>query len=242
MAAVFGALELVARAGLVSERTLPAGTTMLKALGEQLATSAFWSSVADTLEGWAVGLAIAAGVAIPLAILIGSSAHLDRALRAVIEFLRPTPSVALIPLAVLLFGVGTGSKIFLVAWAAAWPLLVQTLYGIRDIDPVATDTARVFGLGWRARLLRITLPGAVPYITTGLRISSAVALILAVTAELVIGSAGVGREINEARANGATDVMYALIVATGFIGLAVSGLTLALERRALRWHPSYSAH
>ena len=137
-----------------------------------------------------------------------------------IEFLRPIPSVALIPLAVLIYGQGLESKVFLVAFASFWPLLIQTIYGVQDVDPVATDTARSFGLGRLERMWRITVPSAVPYIATGIRISSAVALILAVTAELVIGAAGLGREINVARSGGNLDAMYALIVATGLLGWA----------------------
>ena len=122
--------------------------------------------------------------------MIGSSRLLYRALRGVIEFLRPIPSVALIPLAILIYGTGLQSKVFLAAFASFWQLLVATLYGVQDVDPVATDTARSFGLGRIQRLFRVTLPSAVPYIATGIRIASAVSLILTVTAELVIGSAG----------------------------------------------------
>ena len=90
-------------------------------------------------------------------------------------------------------------------------------------------------------MLRVTLLGAVPYIATGLRIASATALILAITAELIIGSAGLGREINIARQGGATDLMYALIVTTGLLGWGLNSLFARGERRALHWHPSQRA-
>ena len=192
----------------------------------------------DTLQGWALGLGIACLVAIPSGILIGSSPLLYRALRVPIEFLRPIPSVALIPLAVLVYGSGLQSKVFLAAFAATWPLLMQTLYGVQDVDPVATDTARSFGFSRGSRLLRVTLPSAVPYIATGIRISAAVALILVVTAELVIGAPGLGREINLARQGSNVELMYALILATGLLGLLVNQLFTWAERRVLRWHPS----
>ena len=92
---------------------------------------------------------------------------------------------------------------------------MQTLYGVQDVDPVATDTARSFGFSRAQRLLRVTLPSAVPYVATGVRISAAVALILVVTAELVIGAPGLGRQINLARQGGNVELMYALILATG---------------------------
>ena len=191
-----------------------------------------------TLQGWAIGLALAALIAIPSGIVIGSSRLLYHALRAVIEFLRPIPSVALIPLAVLIYGSGLESKVFLATFAATWPLLMQTLYGVQDVDPVATDTARSFGFGRARRLLWVTLPSAIPYIATGIRISAAVALILCVTAELVIGASGLGREINLARQGGAVDLMYALIIATGVLGWAMNAVFTRGERRVLHWHPS----
>ena len=110
-----------------------------------------------------------------------------------IEFLRPIPSAALIPLLFLTLGTNLKSEVFLAAFGAFWPLLVQTIYGVRDVDPVALETARSFGLGRLERLYRITLPSAVPYIATGLRISSTVALILAFTAELFMGTPGLGQ-------------------------------------------------
>jgi ABC-type nitrate/sulfonate/bicarbonate transport system permease component len=239
--AIAGALalwELLTRAGVLNPDHIPTMTDTVSELVTLLGDGDFWSAVGSTLEGWALGLAIAAALAIPLGILIGSSAVAYRSLRFVIEFLRPIPSVALVPLAVLIYGVGLESKVFLAAFASFWPLFVQTLYGVQDVDPVATDTARSFGLGRFERLWRIKLPSAVPYIATGLRISSAVALILAVTAEIVIGSAGLGREINVARSSGAIELMYALIITTGLLGWLLNIITTRAERRVLHWHPS----
>jgi ABC-type nitrate/sulfonate/bicarbonate transport system permease component len=115
------------------------------------------------------------------------------------------------------------------------------MYGVRDVDPVAIDTARSFGVGALARLYRITLPSAVPYIATGLRISSTVSLILAFTAELFMGTPGLGHELNYAESFGLNDQMYAIAVATGFLGLAIHFLFSAIERRGLRWHASQRA-
>jgi ABC-type nitrate/sulfonate/bicarbonate transport system permease component len=230
--------ELVVRVGIVAETNIPPASAALSELLNQFGDGAFWSAVGSTLEGWAAGLGIAIALGVPLGLLIGSSRWAYRGLRVPIEFLRPIPSVALIPLAVLIYGQGLQSKVFLAAFASFWPLLIQTIYGVQDVDPVATDTARSFGLGRLERMWRVTVPSAVPYIATGIRISSAVALILAVTAELVIGAAGLGREINVARSGGNLDVMYALIVATGLLGWLLNLATSAGERRVLHWHPS----
>ncbi|MET0761680.1 MAG: ABC transporter permease [Thermoleophilaceae bacterium] len=230
--------ELVVQGGIVAETNIPPASAALSELVNQLAEGAFWSAVGSTLQGWVIGLGIAIALGVPLGLLIGSSRWAYRALRVPIEFLRPIPSVALIPLAVLIYGQGLESKVFLVAFASFWPLLIQTIYGVQDVDPVATDTARAFGLGRFARMWRVTVPSAVPYIATGIRISSAVALILAVTAELVIGSPGLGQEINAASSGGNIDLMYALIIATGLLGWALNLATTAVEKRVLHWHPS----
>ena len=235
---VLALFELLPRIGFLPENHFPPISESLGRLGEELGTGGFWEAVVDTLQGWALGLGIAAALSIPLGILIGSSRLLYRALRAPIEFLRPIPSVALIPLAILIYGTGLQSKVFLAAFACFWQLLVATLYGVQDVDPVATDTARSFGFSRIRRLFRVTLPSAVPYIATGLRVASAVALILTITAELVIGAPGLGREINLARSGGNVELMYALIIATGILGLLLNLIFVRAERRFLHWHPS----
>jgi ABC-type nitrate/sulfonate/bicarbonate transport system permease component len=240
-ASVVGVLvlfEVLPRIGILPRDHFPPISETLSTLGEQLGEASFWEAVGNTLQGWALGLAIAAGLAIPIGIVIGSSRMLYRSSRGVIEFLRPIPSVALIPLAILIYGTGLESKVFLAAFASFWQLLVATLYGVQDVDPVATDTARSFGFSRAQRLFRVTLPSSVPYIATGLRIASAVSLILTVTAELVIGSAGLGRSINLARSGGNEELMYALILTTGVLGVLLNGIFVRAERRVLHWHPS----
>ena len=201
-------------------------------------TSAHWKRFGYMVRGWALGLAVAAGLAIPLGILLGSSDFAATALRVPIEFLRPIPSAALLPVLFLTLGTTLKSEIFLAAFGAFWPLLVQTMYGVRDVDPVAMDTARSFGVGGFERLYRIKLPSAVPYIATGMRISSTVALILAFTAELFMGTPGLGQKVNFAASFGLHEQLYAYALATGFLGVAIHLLTSATERRVLRWHPS----
>jgi ABC-type nitrate/sulfonate/bicarbonate transport system permease component len=230
--------EIITRADIVPSRYIPPMSAILVKLAAELVTGSFWSLVGYTLRGWALGLGIAMGIGIPIGVLLGSSQLAYRSVRVVIEFLRPMPSVALIPLAVLVFGIGLQSEVFLAAFAALWPVLVQTLYGVADTDPVAVDTGRAFGLTRWERLYRIKLPSALPYIVTGVRISSAVSLILAVTAELIIGSPGLGQAIEIARQGTAYDLMYALIIATGLLGYVLNIGVMRIQRRLLHWHQS----
>jgi ABC-type nitrate/sulfonate/bicarbonate transport system permease component len=239
---VFGALvlfEVLPRIGVLPSRSFPPMSQILAELGSEVVQSSFWAAIWDTLSGWALGLGLAAIAAVPLGIAIGSYRPLYRATRVLIEFLRPVPSVALIPLAILIYGTGLESKVFLAAFASFWQLLVQTLYGVQDVDPVALDTARSFGVSRFQRLLRVTLPSTIPYVATGLRIASSVALILAVTAEIVIGSAGLGREISGARAGGNFELMYARIIAIGLLGWVLNSIFIRIEKRVLHWHPSH---
>ncbi len=233
--------EFVSRSGLISEDDLPAMTTTFNELWSMVHTREFWVAFGETVRGWALGLGIATALAVPIGILLGSSEFANRAFRVPVEFLRPIPSAALIPLLFLTLGTTLKSEVFLATFGAFWPLLVQTIYGVRDVDPVALDTARSFGVGRFERLYRIKLPSAVPYIATGLRISSAVSLILAFTAELFMGTGGLGQIMNVAESFGLTVQVYALALATGFLGLAIYVLFSAFERWALRWHPSQRA-
>lgn len=238
IASALAAWEAVSRAGLISETDLPSMTATVRELWSLAQGADLWGSILYTVRGWAFGLGVAALLAIPIGILLGSTDFAATAFRVPIEFLRPIPSAALLPVLFLTLGTTLKSEIFLAAFGAFWPLLVQTMYGVRDVDPVAMDTARSFGLSRFERLYRITLPSAVPYIATGMRISSTVALILAFTAELFMGTPGLGQKVNYASSFGLHEQLYAYALATGFLGLAIHVLTSATERRVLRWHPS----
>jgi ABC-type nitrate/sulfonate/bicarbonate transport system permease component len=230
--------EVLPRMGLVPRRFFPTSSEIASALAGELAEVAFWTALLDTLQGWALGLAIASVAGIVSGIVIGSS-HLLRQLTAsTIEFLRPIPSVALIPLAVLLFGTAIESKLVLVVYAAFWQVLIQVLYGVQDVDPVAQDTARTYRFSAWARIRYVTWPTALPYVMTGLRLAAAVALILAVTAELVIGNPGLGSRLAVAQSSGAVATSYALVVVTGLLGVVVNLGARFAERRVLAWHPS----
>jgi ABC-type nitrate/sulfonate/bicarbonate transport system permease component len=213
-------------------------STSFKALWELMKTGGFWGSLLYTARGWALGLGIATVLAVPIGIALGSSDLAWRAFRIPIEFLRPIPSAALIPLLFLTLGTNLKSEIFLASFGAFWPLLVQTIYGVRDVDPIALDTGRSFRVRRLEQLYRITLPSSVPYIATGIRISSTIALILAFTAELFMGTPGVGSKLNYVQSFGLTNQVYAYAIAVGFLGVAIHLVVSTLERRALHWHPS----
>jgi ABC-type nitrate/sulfonate/bicarbonate transport system permease component len=230
--------EVVSRAGVVDDRYLPAPTEVFGALLSAFGTSRLWSAIGYTIRGWAIGLAIAAAGGVALGVVIGMSRFLRAATRSTIEFLRPIPSVALVPAAVLLYGTSARATLLLVVYATFWQVLVQTLYGTVDVDPVADDTARSYGLGRLARIRYVVWPTALPYVMTGLRLGAAVALILEITGELVIGGGGLGEQIALAKTGGAVPQVYALVIVTGLIGIAINLVARAVERGILSWHVS----
>ncbi|MFD5159376.1 ABC transporter permease [Streptomyces hawaiiensis] len=229
---------MVPRLGLVDGDHFPPSGRVAGALGRELSDAAFWSALGDTLTGWALGLAIAVGAGVVAGVVISVVPYLRQATASTIEFLRPIPSVALIPLAVLLYGAELRSVLLLVVYAAFWQVLIQVLYGVADVDPVAEETARSYGLGTWARIRHVLWPTALPYVMTGVRLAAAVALILAVTAELVMGAPGLGARIAVAQASQAVPEMYALIAVAGVLGLLINAGARQVERRALAWHQS----
>ncbi|MDQ0092973.1 ABC transporter permease [Paeniglutamicibacter psychrophenolicus] len=233
-----GFWELMPALGVVQAKYLPPASEVIAALATDLGLTAFWVAVGDTMLAWAIGLAIAVAAALVLGLVIGMSPFLRRFTNSTIEFLRPIPSVALIPLAVLLFGIKIESSLLLIVYACFWQVLIQVLYGVADVDNVAMQTARSYGFSYAQRVRDVVFPTMLPYLMTGVRLAASVALILAITAELLIGSPGLGKEIALAQSGGAISGMYALILATGFLGVAINGVTRVVEKRVLSWHPS----
>ncbi|MDQ1034965.1 ABC-type nitrate/sulfonate/bicarbonate transport system permease component [Streptomyces sp. V3I8] len=238
LAAFLALGEAVPRLGPVDEDHFPPTSRITGALAGELSDEAFWTALGDTLTGWAIGLSIAVVAGVAAGVLISVTPYLREATASTIEFLRPIPSVALIPLAVLLYGTELRSVLLLVVYASFWQVLVQVMYGVQDVDPVAEETARSYGLGTWARVRHVLWPTALPYVMTGVRLAAAVALILTVTAELVIGAPGLGARIAVAQTSQAVPEMYALVVVTGLLGLLINVGARTVERRALSWHQS----
>ena len=231
-------LELAIEIGLISKDAIPAPTDIAGAFVDQLGTAKFWTAVRQTLEGWALGLGIAAALAIPIGIVAGTSTAAFRSVRFIVDFLRPIPSVAILPLLILVLGIEMPVKVTMAAIAAFFPLFFATLYGVQDVDPVTRDTAMVFRLNRLFRFVFVSLPGSMPYIATGMRISASVALLLTVGTEMVVGLPGIGRRIYDAQYAGDLPGMYALVAASGVLGVLIALCFKRIERRALRWHPS----
>jgi ABC-type nitrate/sulfonate/bicarbonate transport system permease component len=232
---------LVAAAAEVAVRVLDlhdsvaAPSETLRALWDEMSSGELSGELGTTLEAYAQGFAIAIVVGVALGVLIGSSRTALAATFVVIEFLRPIPGVALIPLAILFFGLGIPMRRFVIAYAAIWPILIHTLYGVRGSDRVLHDVARTSGVSPLGRLVRVTLPAALPSIATGVRVSASIALLVAVTAEFLTGTGGIGAYMQEQQFAYRLPELYAAVLLTALLGYAINVALRATERRLVFW-------
>ncbi len=230
--------QLFSAAGVVNPRYLPPPTVVIPRAFQNLAYTEFWVAVGHTMRAWLLGVVISTTAATILGFVIGSSRFLRRATASTIEFLRPIPAVALIPLAALLFGPRLGSELLVVIYACFWIVIIQVLYGIADIDKVADDTVRTMRMSRLQRARHLVLPTVLPYLVTGVRLAATVALILSISVELIIGTPGLGHEVAAAQINDSPPAMFALILTSGVLGIAINSLMRFVERKVLFWHES----
>jgi len=230
--------EAAPRLGLINRSFFPPLTVVLQKLTVLVTTAEFWVYVASTARTWALGLLIATVSGIVAGLVIGLTPGARKYTHSTIEFLRPIPSVALIPCVILLFGSRYQSGVVLITYAAFWQVLLQMLYGLNDVDSVARDTSRSFRFSKAGFVRHVAWPTLLPFLFTGLRLAAAMALVLAVTAEMVIGSQGIGRGIVVAQASNATAETYAYVLVAGLMGVAINTAARTLEKRWLKWHPS----
>ncbi|WP_370944970.1 ABC transporter permease [Amycolatopsis sp. cg5] len=225
------------RAGFVNALFLPPPTIVFARLFELLGDPVFIGHIIASALAWLIAMLIAVVVAVPAGLLLGSVAWLRDSTKVIVELLRPIPSVALIPLVLLVIGGGPEAKITLAVYAAVWPILFNTIYAMSEIDPVLTETARSYGTSKTRMLSSVALPHAAPFIFTGIRMSSAIALILVVSTEFVAGaSKGIGQFlVSVSEGAGRMDLVLAGTVIAGLLGyLSNEGLE-RLGRRLFRW-------
>jgi ABC-type nitrate/sulfonate/bicarbonate transport system permease component len=192
--------------------------------------------ILTSLKRAAIGYALAAAVFIPLGILMGLFDRCRRALEVVVEMLRPIPPPVIIPVALLVFGLGDEMKVFVIFFSCAWPILLNTLDGVRNIDPLLLNTARSFGLSHGRIIWRVVLPAASPQIATGLRISLPITLILVVISEMVGSADGIGYFILDAQRRFRVAQMYAGMLALAILGYVLNLLFDFAHRTLLAWH------
>jgi len=240
---LFGAAQLALWAGRVDPATFPLPSAVLVSAADLARNGSFLASVGDTMATWAEAMAIAVVIAVPVGLLLAAVPWAEPVVRPVIEFVRPVPAVVLVPLVLLIVQDNQRTEVVVVVFACVWPVLINTVYGVRSVDPLAVETLRSFGFGPLSVARRVSLPSAAPFIGTGVRVAASFAFVVAVAVELIgTGMAGIGAFAAQEE-NGAGDltVMIAIAVWAGLIGLAVNAAFVTAERRLFGWHFALTA-
>ncbi|WP_433467471.1 ABC transporter permease [Spirillospora sp. CA-128828] len=233
--AFFAVWELAPRAGLVDRIFLPPVSEVVPALWELARGGELWSDAEASLVRSLAGFGLSIVVAVPLGLLIGWYRPVAELLNPLLEVFRNTAAIALLPVFVLILGIGETSKVAIVLYACTWPILLNTITAVRTVDPTLVKSARSLGLPAPRIFQKVILPAAVPSIFTGVRLAGATAVLVMIVAEMVGAKEGLGFLINSSQQNFAIADMYAGIVAISALGLVFNYALVLLERRFTRW-------
>ena len=232
--------ELSSAMDWVSSLSWPRMTLITATWWDLLLSGEMLSELAPSLWRMFAGYFIGIGLGVLVGLLMGSFRVIYNLLEPITEVLRPIPSPAYVPIAILFLGIDDEMKVFMIAFASFFPVLLNTYSGVRSVDPVQLQTARTFGVKGRRLLWQIVLPSASPYIFTGMRVSLAVALIVMVISEMVAAANGVGYFILAAQRGFKIREMFAGVVTLAVVGYALNWVFLAIENRVLAWHQGYT--
>jgi len=229
------AVEAAVRGGLLNAAIVPPPTVVLQKLWGVLTGGAFLQPLAKTLYLLFVSYAIGCLLAVGVGLLMGRFRFVDGLLEPLVEFLRPLPKAALLPPLMLFLGLGDAMKMTVIALGVFFPVLINTVQGVRGTDPVLLDVGRTFGHRPSAWLWKIVLPSALPLIMAGMRVSLGLGLVLVIIAEMMAGTGGIGFLVIDMQRSFRSADMYAWIVILAVIGYGLNALFIRLERRLIGW-------
>lgn len=212
--------------------TVARPSAVLQALWVSMADGSLWTASWQTLWAATGGLALGGGLGLALGIWLGLSRRAAVASSLSVELLRPVPSVALLPLSMLVFGFGHRMEMAVVAFTCFWPMLLLTQTAIRHVEPRLLEVAYMLGLSPVARVFSIVLPAALPRVFVAFRLCVGIALVVAVTAEVTANPQGLGYALMSAQQSLHPEQMFAMLLWIGVLGWA---LTWALQRLQMRW-------
>jgi NitT/TauT family transport system permease protein len=227
--------ETAPRIGLADRVFLPPFSEVAVAWWELLADGQLWDDARASLVRSLSGFGLAVALAVPLGLLIGWYKRVADLLGPLLEVFRNTAALALLPVFVLLLGIGETSKVSIVLYACTWPVLLNTISAVRTVDPTLLKLAQSMDLPpWRL-FQKVILPASVPAVFTGIRLAGGTAILVLVAAEMVGAKAGLGFLINNSQFNFAIPQMYAGILTVSALGVAFNQFLVALERRFTSW-------
>lgn len=233
--------EHLAQAGWLSPQVLPAPSKIIRTAVKLISSGSLLNDLGISLLRAVAGFAIGSAVGFTLGMLVGFSRIAAAVIDRSVQMIRAIPFLALLPLVIVWLGVGEAEKIFLVALGVTFPIYINTVLGIRQVDPKLLELGRIQGLSAFQLIQRIIFPGALPSILTGVRYALATAWLALVVAETIGAQSGIGFLAMDAREFLRTDVIVLTIVIYALIGIAADAIARILERRLLAWHPNYGA-
>jgi NitT/TauT family transport system permease protein len=233
VAAALALWELLTETGVLDRRNIPTVQAVAAALSGS--SGAIGSSLATTLESLFIGLIIASVAGAVLGIAVGLSAWAEAGTGVLVRMMRPLPSLALIPIAILVAGLGTTMTSGLVAFAAFWPVFINARYGTRQVEPRLLETGRALAFSRRELIWREVLPSVAPAVATGIRIAVGMATVVTVSVELVAGTGGLGGFVVDAQQGGSVPQLYAGIIVGGILGWLLNLAVGVVAGRALAW-------
>lgn len=223
--------EFAARSGFIVADSMSYPSAIARAGWAAILDGALVQATRETFGAALAGMALGAVLGIACGIAFGLSRSLASLMRLSTESLRPIPSVALIPLALLVYGFGYRMEIAVVAFACFWPLLIITESAVRGIEPRLIEVSRALGLTLTQRVFKIVLPAALPRVFVGLRLAAAVALVVAVTVEITANPIGLGYALIVAQESMKPDRMFVFLIWIGFLGWLVNAVLLRAQQR-----------
>lgn len=229
--------EIFPRLDLVDTTFLPPFSEVAAALWNLLLSGELIEHIAASASRALAGFLIAIAISVPLGLAIGWYGRLAATLDPLLEVFRNTAPLALLPVFVLMLGLGETSKVAMVIYSCVWPILLNTVSGVRNVEPLLLKSARSMGLSPFRLFLRVVLPAASPTIFTGIRVSGAYSILVLIAAEMVGAKAGLGYLINYAQFNFQITEMYAGIVTLSVLGLVFNQILVQIERRLTAWQP-----
>ncbi len=235
VALLLGVWQLVILGGLMPSMA-PGVPEIFLAIADVVSSGVFWAAIAKTMTAALGGWLIAVVVGVVLGLLVGSISYLERSLSILIDFGRSFPVLALMPVVIMLLGSNTRMEIVVVSLSCLWPVLVQTIYGARRQEAAVMDTIRVFGIPWSLSFRRVLLPGAMPFIVTGVRISASIAILVAVGVEVLSQAPGIGRQITLVQESQDWDIAFAYLFFAGLIGWGIALGLQQIDARLLKWN------
>jgi NitT/TauT family transport system permease protein len=234
------AWEIGPRLGWVDKTFLPSLSTILEEFGSMIKSGSLFRHLSVSLTRSVLGYSIAVLVGIPLGLIIGWYRTMADLLTLPVETFRNTSTLAMLPVFMLFLGIGEASKITIVAFGCLWATLLNTISGIKNVDPMLIKLARSMGLSSAGMFRKIILPSSIPSIFTGLRLSASTSVLIIISAEMVGAKSGIGFLITNSQFNFQIPRMYVGILTTTILGSSVNYLLMSLERRFTSWKPGIS--